>query len=185
MPLPYPDPSLRTERVHLRRWSFDDLDCVAEASSDPEIPRGTTVPAVYTEQEGRAWIERQWSRHTAGQGLSLAVVEEASGRAVGLVFLGLRKPDGHCELGYWLVPSARGRGLGSAAIGLASRWVLETTDVYRLYALVVPGNEASLAVLEGNGFRREGVLRSHLRYPDGDLDVVSLSMLEADLEGLL
>ena len=181
MVLSYPDPELRSPLVHLRAWTMDDLACVREASSDPEIPKGTTVPAEYSDAEGRAWIERQWSRQTSGQGLSLAVVEEASGRAVGLVYLGLRTPDGHCELGYWLVPGARGRGLGSDAVKLASEWVLANSDVYRLFALVVPGNDPSFAVLDRSGFQREGLLRSFIRRPDGDLDVVSLSLLASDI----
>ena len=179
--LRYPTPDLRSPRVRLRKWTYDDLPCVAEAGSDPEIPRGTTVPAEYTDERGREWIERQWSRHTKGEGLSLAVVDAEIDTAVGLVYLGLRKPNGHCELGYWLVPSARGRGLGTEAVRLTSRWVLIETDVYRLFAHVVTNNTASLAVMEKCGFTREGVLRSYLRYSDVVFDVVSFSLLSDDL----
>ena len=181
MPLDYPNPILESPRILLRAWSLDDLACVAEAATDPDIPRGTTVPAVYTRPAGRAWIERQWSRQTTGQGLSLAVVEVESQRAVGLVFLGLRPIEGHCEIGYWLVPSARERGLGTEAVGLASRWVLTTTAVYRLYALVEPHNEASLGVLSKCDFASEGVLRSYLKFDDGMHDAMVLSLLEGDV----
>jgi RimJ/RimL family protein N-acetyltransferase len=181
MSLSYPSPDLESSRVRLRKWTYHDLPCVAEAATDPEIPRGTTVPAEYSDEAGRAWIERQWSRQTTGQGLSLAVVDAEIGAAVGLVYLGLRKPEGHCELGYWLIPSARGRGLGTEAVRVSSRWVLRETDVYRLYAHVVPNNSASLALMEKCGFKREGVLRSYLRYPDVVFDVVSFSLLSDDL----
>jgi RimJ/RimL family protein N-acetyltransferase len=183
MQLDYPDPPLSSPRLVLRRWSHDDLPCVEEASTDPEIPRGTTVPAAYSPEAGRQWIERQWARQTSGQGLSLAVENVETGTAVGLVFLGLRQPEGHCELGYWLVPSARGRRLGPEAVRLASRWVLTQTTVYRLFALVAPENTASMSVMTNCGFTREGTLRSYLRlrYPDQTLDVVSYSLLESDL----
>lgn len=181
MSLNYPAPDLRSSTVRLRKWAFDDLPCVHEASTDPEIPRGTTVPAHYTDKLGREWIERQWSRQSSGQGLSLAVIEEATGLAVGLVYLRLRKPEDHCEIGYWLVPTARGRGLCTEAVRLVSKWTLADTGVYRLYAHVVPDNEASLAVMQKCGFTREGVLRSFLRYPDVQFDVVSLSLLEDDI----
>lgn len=181
VPLDYPTPALKSPIVSLRKWTYDDLDCVAEASTDPEIPRGTTVPAEYTEPAGRAWIERQWARQSTGQGVSLAVVEAATQRACGLMYLGLRRPEGHCEIGYWLVPSARGRSLGTEAIMLASRWVLIHTDVYRLYAHVVPDNAPSLKALATCGFSREGVLRSYLQTGDDRSDVVSLSLLASDL----
>jgi len=181
MSLAYPNPELASSKVSLRAWAYDDLPCVAEASTDPEIPKGTTVPAEFTEEAGAAWIERQWSRQTTGQGLSLAIVERATTKSVGLVYLGLRTPDGHCEIGYWLVPNARGRGLGTEAVMLSSRWVLASTDVYRLFAHVVPGNTASNALLRKTGFSEEGRLRSYLAYDERRLDVISFSLLEEDL----
>jgi len=80
-------PVLTDGVVRLRRWDFTDIACVEAASTDPRIPEGTTVPAVYSAGEARAFIERQWSRADAGEGLSLAVAEEVSDRAIGLISL--------------------------------------------------------------------------------------------------
>jgi RimJ/RimL family protein N-acetyltransferase len=179
--LEYPKPELRSDKVRLRKWSLQDLGCVEAASEDPEIPRGTTIPARYSEAEGRAWIERQWSRQTSGQGLSMAIADPETDESKGLVYLGLRRIEGHCELGYWLIPDARGRGLGTAAIRLVSRWVLRDTGVYRLVAYVEPHNLASCALLRKCGFTEEGLLRSHLRFDDGVFDAVSFSLLATDL----
>ncbi len=181
MQLEYPVPDLNTRRIGVRKWSLDDLGCVAAASSDPTIPQGTTVPAEYTDEGGREWIRRQWSRQTDSEGLSLAIVDLGRSTAVGLVYLGLRKPEGNCELGYWVVPRARGCGFATDAVTVASRWVLLHTAVVRLFAHVVPGNEASLRVLEKAGFAREGVLRSFLPIEDSMSDVISLSLLGSDL----
>jgi hypothetical protein len=46
--LAYPDPPLTDGVVVLRRWAQDDLSCVEEATQDPDIPKGTTVPATFT-----------------------------------------------------------------------------------------------------------------------------------------
>lgn len=158
-----------------------DLACVEAASKDPEIPRGTMVPARYSEKEGRAWIERQWSRQSNRQGLSLAIADPETDEAKGLVYLGLGRIEGHCELWYWLIPDARGQGLGTAAIRLVSRWVLSRTGVYRLVALVEPHNLASCALLRKCGFTEEGLLRSYLRFDDGVFDALSFSLLTSDL----
>lgn len=179
--LEYPTPELKSDKVRLRKWSLEDLGCVEAASRDPEIPRGTTVPASYSDEEGRAWIERQWSRQTSGQGLSMATADPETGEAKGLVYLGLGRIEGHCELGYWLIPDARGRGLGTAAIRLVSRWVLNDTGVYRLVAYVERHNLASCALLRKCGFTEEGLLRSHLRFDDGVFDALSFSFLASDL----
>ena len=178
----YPSPELRSDVVRLRKWSYGDLACVEAASRDPEIPRGTTVPAHYSELEGRAWIERQWSRQSSGRGLSLAIAESGSNEAKGLVYLGLQRIEGHCELGYWLIPEARRQSLGTAAIRLVSRWVLAETEVYRLVGYVLPDNEASLGLLRKCGFTEEGVLRSFLRPDDGIFDAISMSLVASDLD---
>lgn len=181
MPLDYPDPELHSDLVRLRKWSYDDRACIEAASSDPNIPQGTTVPAHYTDAEGRAFIERNWGRQTSGQGLSLAIADAKTNEAKGLVFLGLGRIRGHCRLGYWLIPEARGQGLGTDAIRLASRWVLLETDVHRLVAEVEPSNAASLALLRKCGFTEEGLLRSWLWIEDELFDAIQFSLLRSDL----
>jgi len=181
MALDYPDPQLQSDVVRLRRWEYRDLPCIEAASMDPKIPQGTTIPAVYTDDEGRAFIDRQWARQTSGQGLSLAIADLDTDIAKGLVFLGLDRTGGHCQLGYWLIPDARGSRRGTEAVGLASNWVLTHTDIHRLVAQVVPDNAPSLALLRSLGFAEEGVLRSWLWIEGEAVDVVQFSLLQADL----
>ncbi len=69
--------------------------------------------------------------------------------------------DGLVDLGYGVAPSARRRGVGTAAVGLLLRWVHEH-GARRARAEVLPGNEASLRLLDGLGFVREGVHAGHL-----------------------
>ena len=182
MPLDYPDHVLASVAVCLRAWRVDVLECIEAASSDPRIPEGTTVPARYTAEEGRAFIDRQWGRQTSGQGLSMAIADRETDEAKGLVFLGLGRIRGHCSLGYWLIPAARRQGLGTEAIRLVSRWVLTATPVHRLVAQVEPSNTASLALLKKCGFADEGLLRSWLWINDEPRDVIQLSLLRTDLD---
>src|SRR5690242_10532883 len=140
--LAYPDPPLTDGVVVLRRWERGDLGCVEEAAQDPDIPKGTTVPATFTPTEGLAWIERQWSRHDEGTGLSQAIADAASNEALGAGVLMARKP-GSFEIGYWLIPRARGLGFGSRAVGLLARWAVTAVPLARVEALVMPDNIAS------------------------------------------
>lgn len=180
MPLAYPIPELGSERVFLRKWSMDDLACV-EAASRAGYSRGSTIPADYTVDAGRAWIERQWSRQLNGQGLSLAVARRETGGAVGMVYIGLRGIAGHGALGYWLAPEFHRLGLGTEAVGLACNWALRETHLYRLVAYVEPTNTASIALLRKCGFTEEGLLRSFLPFADGVCDALSFSLLASDL----
>ncbi len=179
MPINYPAPELRSDRVGLKKWSMDDLTCV-EAASRAGYSRGSTIPVHYTVDEGRAWIERQWSRQTSGQGLSLAITYPDTNEALGMIYIGLRGMEGHGALGYWLVPEVQGQGLGTDAVNLVGHWVLGETDVYRLVAYVEPANTASIALLRKCGFTEEGLLRSYLLFDDGEFDALSFSLLASD-----
>ena len=182
MALRYPDPELRSDLVRLRRWRYDDVGCIRAASLDPEIPKGTTVPATFSEADGQAFIERQWARNADGRALSLAIAIADTDEAVGLVFLAGTRVQGECRLGYWLVPDARRRGFGGAAIGMVSRWVLLDTEMHRLVARVLPSNAASIAVLRACGFREEGVLRKWLPREGLFVDALQFSLIDDDLE---
>jgi RimJ/RimL family protein N-acetyltransferase len=167
--------------VVLRRWAKSDLGCVEEASHDPRIPEGTTVPATFTVADGIAWIERQWGRADNGEGLSLAIADAGSGDALGAVVLLVRRQPGTAEIGYWLVERARGRRLASRAVALLARWALTDAGLARVEALAVPDNIASQRVLEQVGFRREGHLRSYLVFDTGRADALIYSLLPSDL----
>jgi [ribosomal protein S5]-alanine N-acetyltransferase len=179
--LSYPDPPLTDGVILLRRWSETDIACVEEASRDPRIPQGTTVPARFTEAEGLAWIERQWGRADNGEGLSLAIADAGSGEALGAVVLLFGRQPGTVEIGYWLIERARGRRLASRAVSLVTPWALTDAGLARVQALVEPDNTASRRVLEAAGFQREGRLRSYLVFGSRRADALIYSPLPSDL----
>jgi len=179
--LSYPAPSLTDGVVLLRRWADSDIGCVEEASLDPDIPEGTTVPAQFTPAEGLAWIERQWGRADNGEGLSLAITDADSTEALGAIVLLFRPQPGTVELGYWLIERARGCGLASRAVALLARWALADAGLARVQAHVELHNIASQRVLESTGFKREGHLRSYLVFDTRRADALIYSLLPSDL----
>ena len=63
-----------------------------------------------------------------------------------------------------------------------SRHALEELELQRLELVTDPDNVASQRVAEKVGFQREGVLRAHLRHPDGRIrDSVMFSLLPGEL----
>jgi [ribosomal protein S5]-alanine N-acetyltransferase len=180
--LDYPDPDLIDRSVRLRRWALTDLECIELASHDKRIPAGTTVPAAYTPEGGRAFISRQWSRQTSGEGLSLAIADRATDEAVGLIVLMRRLSPATAEIGYWVIPGERRKGRATSAIGLLCRWAIESMGLVRLEARVMPANEPSLRALRRVGFITEGVLRR--QYYSGGMhhDMVGLSLIADDLD---
>ncbi|MBC7632599.1 GNAT family protein [Aeromicrobium sp.] len=176
-PLPYPDPPLSDGRIGLRRFDEGDVECIRLASSDPDIPKATTVPATFTPAEGLAFIHRQWSRAENGEGVSQVIVEVDSDRAIGLIWVALR-PQRHVGgLGYWVVPPERGQGVATAAARLAIPWALVALDLRRLEAWVEPENLASQRVLRSAGLQREGRLRNFLTIEDRSSDALVFAVI--------
>ncbi|MGD0085221.1 MAG: GNAT family protein [Acidimicrobiales bacterium] len=178
-----PEPAeLRDGQVLLRSWSHRDLPCIEEASRDPVIPAGTSVPSPFSEKAGRAFVERQRGRSASGMGLSLALAEAGTGTAIGLMGLFHRQQLGVVGVGYWTVASRRRRGFTRRSLSLLSRWALGLPAVVRLEALVEPDNDGSIRVLEGAGFRREGLLRAYLGFDTIRADALIYSLIQGDVD---
>jgi ribosomal-protein-alanine N-acetyltransferase len=154
-------PILVAGPFRLRPFMLSDLDVVREAATDSLIPLITTVPAIFTEDEGRSFIERQWSRAGQGTGYSFAIADAVTDRAVGQAGLWLRNiSEGRASVGYWVVPSGRGRRAATFALGALAWWAQHELQIPRLELYVEPWNTASIRAAERVGFQREGLLRS-------------------------
>jgi RimJ/RimL family protein N-acetyltransferase len=177
------EPRLSDGVVALRRWERGDLDCVEAVSADPYITFITTVPTVWSPDEGLQFVERQWSRLARGEGVSLAIALEDSGRACGCLTMMHRAGQwsGIVGLGYWVVPAVRRRGIGTRAVVLATGWALGLPGIARIEALVEPVNIASQRVVAAAGFEREGLLRSYLALGDRRADAIIYSRLPVEL----
>ena len=71
------------------------------------------------------------------------------------------------EIGYWLTPNVRGKGIATQATKLLTEYGFETIGFHRIEALVVESNKPSLKVLTQAGYIQEGVLRDKSCCGDG------------------
>jgi len=87
------------------------------------------------------------------------IVRNADGRIIG--DLGTHGPpdgEGCVEIGYSLAPSARGQGIGTAAVAAFVRRLAEVPGIRRLTAVTGAQNAASRRLLERQGFHLTGPL---------------------------
>jgi RimJ/RimL family protein N-acetyltransferase len=175
-------PVLAAGPFRLRPFTMSDLPVVREAAQDPYIPLITTVPAVFTETEGRRFIERQWDGARRRAGYPFAIADAATGHAVGQIGLWLRDLGaGRASVGYWVVAPARGHNASGYALRTLARWALGVLAIPRLELCVEPWNEASIRIAERTGFRREGLLRGWQEVGAERKDMLMYSLLRADL----
>ena len=181
MKLPPEFPELRAGPFCIRAWHVKDLALVREASSDPHIPKITTVPPNYTDEEGRLFLQRQWDRAATGAGYSFVIAEAEGDRGIGAIALWLRNIDlGRASIGYWVAPSARGRNAAWHALCAIRDWAFTVHRIPRLELYVEPWNTASIRTAEGAGFCREGLLRSWETVGGERRDMLMFSLLQDD-----
>ncbi|MBO0884534.1 MAG: GNAT family N-acetyltransferase [Mycobacterium sp.] len=170
-----PIPKLQVDGLAFRQWEPADIATVLEASTDPYIIATTSIPDECTEADAADYVARQPDRITQGDGYSLAI-SNMPGPAIGQIGLWLADmKHGIAALGYWVVPSARGKGVAAVALRTLSDWALGELGLARAQVFIEPWNTASIRTAERAGFTREGTLRSWREYAGKrrDMDVLS------------
>ena len=168
--------------VTVRHWRADDIAAIVAACRDPEIPRWTSVSSPYTEADARAFQTTLRPAMEAGERMALGIVEgDTVAGAIG--FPRLSWEDERAEVGYWLAPEARGRGVAARAVRLLCDWGFRECGFQRIELIAATGNPASQAVAERAGFTREGVLRSYMLGKGERHDMVMFSLLAGEFAG--
>ncbi len=144
--------------VVLRPWRGDARAVLVAACTHPEVARFTEVPSPYTPEHARAWVVSARWLLELGREAHLAVADATDPAAPALGAAGLVQVDwraGRGELGYWLAPEARGRGLATRAVVLLRDWAHGPLGLARLVMRIAPDNAPSRDVARRAGFLRD------------------------------
>ncbi|MDX6644311.1 MAG: hypothetical protein QOK40_38, partial [Miltoncostaeaceae bacterium] len=175
-------PPLAEAPVRLRAWRSADEAALVASCRDPLIDRYTHVPSPYRASDARAWVAGQGDRLRSGLSLDLAIADLATDELLGAIGMhAFRWQDRRAEVGYWLAPEARGRGVATCALRLLSRWALANLGLARLDLFAEEENVASVRVAERAGFVREGLLRSYIEIKGRRRSVLVFSLLAHDV----
>jgi RimJ/RimL family protein N-acetyltransferase len=151
--------------LHLRPFVEADADVLVRAYADPSIERWHR--RTLTVEEALEWVRgRAWHRWQAETGAEWAVAAD-DGVVVARVGLPvLHLAEGIAEVGYWVLPEGRGRGLAGRALTAMTDWLF-VLGLHRVELMHSVLNEPSCRVAVKNGFDLEGTRRSALLHPDG------------------
>ncbi|MER5727700.1 GNAT family N-acetyltransferase [Streptomyces sp. NPDC002138] len=179
----FPEESVTTERLVLRPFTPRDAPAVQAACDDELTQRWLPLPRPYTLDHARWWCaEGAPASLLSGDGVQFAAEDRESGELVGC--FGLKSThwaESTTEIGYWVAPTARGRGFAAEAVRAVAAWAFAVTAVRRITLLAATGNLASQRVAEKAGFVSEGVLRSALTTHDGRVDAAVYGLIPTDL----
>jgi RimJ/RimL family protein N-acetyltransferase len=163
--LSVPPEGIRGRDVILRLPSVDDADAILPAFTDPEIREAGNLPT-FGREELVASLHDMESLAESGRLMALAAVDARTGEVIGGGMLHHLDVERRIvEIGYWVLPDARGRGVATTIARMLAEHAF-SLGVERVAAYVNVGNTASERVVERAGFTREGVVRS-MPKPDG------------------
>jgi len=166
----------RTKRLTLRPgWPEDAAAVAAAIGHEAVVAMLAQVPWPYTLDHARAFLERP--RGPADVALLILAHESPRPRIVGGI--GIHPAGGGArELGYWLAPSAWGRGYATEAGQAVVAIARHALGLKRLVSGHFADNPASGRVLAKLGFRPAG---RALRYSAGRGGEVPCHLFELDL----
>lgn len=145
-----------TERLVFRHTSMDDLSWWMDYINSAEAIRFMSL-TVGSEASCREFIQRSMDRRvTDGSGLN-AIIEQATGKPVGMIGLLTQVVDreDELEIGYHLVPSAWGKGYASEAAIACKEFARKHQCAPSVISLIDHENFASQNVAKRNGMSFE------------------------------
>jgi RimJ/RimL family protein N-acetyltransferase len=178
------DEPLRGRNVELRLAAERDIPEILIAHQDDPslyLRIGARRPPSGAELGRRT--EQAAADRAAGTGAWLTILAPGSDTCRGQLDVHhLDWDHRRAEVGIWVAPGERRAGLGSGALALAGRWLLETCELIRVGLFAEPGNEAIVRAATTAGFVAEGVLRAYLREQGRRVDMTVMSLIITDLE---
>jgi RimJ/RimL family protein N-acetyltransferase len=161
------------------------LEPIDERHRDHLLAAAAEDPATFRYTLSELWRGAEaWPAYLADalqpQFVTWATVLASTGRAIGSTRFGDISPaDGRLEIGWtWIAPSHQRTAVNTEAKLLQLAYAFEELGATRVALKTDARNERSQRAIERIGGVREGVLRKHLRLPDGFIrDTVYYSIL--------
>ena len=185
-----PQPLVRGDGLYLRPAAAADYTAWArlrEQSRAFLTPWEPTWPSDdLTRAAFRRRLRRQAEDIAADESFAFLIFDSTSDELLGgLTLGGVRRGVAQAAtLGYWMGAPHAGKGRMTRAVAAVVRFGFDTLRLHRLEAACIPDNAPSIALLECNGFQREGFARAYLKINDAWRDHVLLALLEGEAKRL-
>jgi RimJ/RimL family protein N-acetyltransferase len=160
-------PLIDTRDLILRPPVPEDAPEAFELLNDPEVSLFNPARACPDLETAVEWCTdgADWSDGTHA---TWHAVDRTTLRMVGNVSLfSFDAEQRTAKIGYRVLPSARGRGVGRQMVDAVTRWAFAERDIMRVQLEHVLGNPASCRVAEAAGYLLEGTARSAYSLPGG------------------
>jgi ribosomal-protein-alanine N-acetyltransferase len=175
-------PQLESERLILRDLRSGDADALFSVLGDEEVAEFYDDEVFRNVSQAREQIEAWCAGFRGRRCVRWGIAEQGDSKIIGTCgYYGLHRLHKRAGLGYELARSFWRRGIMTEALHTIIEFGFGKIGLNRIEAVVMPENVGSVRLLEGLGFRQEGVLREYENWPGkGCVDLVMLSLLRRE-----
>lgn len=147
-----------TAGIYLRLMTYDDTDLIVKWRNSDAVRKNFIYQALFTRESHENWIR---TKVETGDVVQTIICDIATDKPLGSVYIrDIDRQHSKAEYGIFIgEPSARGRGIGTAAAKLMLRYCFEQEGLHRVYLRALSGNEQAIRSYEKAGFRKEGLLK--------------------------
>ena len=171
-------PLLRTDRLVLRPFTFDDATAVQLLAGAAEVADTTLhIPHPYSAEAAEQWIVTHEIAWEDGMGATYAVTEAATDTVTGAVTLVIAPQHARAEIGYWIGVPFWNRGYCTEAARAVMALGFRTLGLHRIQSRHLMRNPASGRVMQKLGMKLEGINRHAVRKNDRFEDLAVYAML--------
>ena len=178
------DPLVRGDGLYLRPAIAADYAAWAQLRAESRAFLKPWEPTWPDDDLTRAAFRRRLRRQTEDmardESFTFLIFDSSTDALLGgLTVGGIRRGVAQAAtLGYWMGGPFAGQGRMTRAVAAATRFGFATLRLHRIEAACLQENRPSMALLERNGFRREGLARAYLRIDGAWRDHVLYALLE-------
>lgn len=152
-------PTIKTDRLLLRRFIDTDLENVFKGLSHPDIIKhyGVSFRTLEDTKEQMTWFENLEKEET---GIWFAVCSKDNNTFYGAVGLNsLNKEHKKAEIGFWLLTDFWGQGIMKEAIPLICDYGFDKLGLHRIEGFVESDNTNSKKAMSKLNFQHEGTMK--------------------------
>ncbi len=174
----FPFPTIVTERLVLREVTLNDANEILFLRSDPKVLSYLDKVPAKSIDEVVDWINLVKKNKEENDGILWGIALKDDEKIIGTIcYWRMEKTHYRAEIGYTLHPLQQGKGIMDEAMKAVLQYGFETMKLHSVEANVNPANNASIKLLERNGFIREAYFRENYYYNGHFLDSAIYSLL--------
>ena len=146
-------PVIETERLLLRKITPDDKEELFDLHSDPEVQKFTGEPVVVSMEEIEQSVASRlndYKNHGFGR---MAAIEKSTNNFIGWSGLTYLPEFDQVDLGFRFKRKYWGKGFATEVSKAIIEYGFNVLNLEEIIAIALPGNKASIRVMEKAGMR--------------------------------